>query len=162
MHHHAAEMHLVDAECALLEADVQAARQHLASLGGELDDPRVEVRQRIAQAALCLAEGQLCAALAALPADDAPGHNAELRMRALAVQVAAESAQGTLTDATHHRAAAALAVDGVHAVAQLLLHQALRRAGVALAAGRVERVAAMVQTLRAHPAQRQAFARRWA
>lgn len=161
MHHYATEMHLVQAECALLEGDVGAARQHLAALGGVVENPRVQVRQRIAQAALGLALGQAVAALDALPAADAPGHNAELRMRALAVRVAAESARDGLAEGTAREAAAALAADRVHAVAQLLLHHALRRAGVAGQAGRPGPAAAMAAALQAHPEQRQAFERRW-
>jgi hypothetical protein len=126
-----------------------------------VEDPRVQVRQRIAQAALHLADGDPACALAALPAEDAPGLNAELRLRSLAVRVAAESAQDRLSDLTARRAADALAAGGVHAVAQLLLQHALRRAGAAPDPRQVDRVAAMADTLRACPVQRLAFEQRW-
>jgi DNA-binding SARP family transcriptional activator len=161
MHHYATEMHLVQAECALLDADVDGARHHLASLAGTVEDPRVQVRQRIAQAALCVAVGDPVPALAGLPSDDAPGHNAELRVRALAVRVAAEAAHGGLSDRTAGMATTALAADRVHAVAELLLHHALRRAGSALDPQQVSRVTAMAGSLQAHPAQRLAFEQRW-
>jgi hypothetical protein len=161
MHHYATEMHLVQAECALLAADVDAARRHLASLGGGVEDPRVQVRQRIAQAALYLADGDANRALSALPAGETTGHNAELRMRALAVRVAAEAAQGGLSERTAGESAEVLGADGGHMVAQQLLGHALRRAGAALDPQQRDRVTAMAATLQAYPAQRLAFERRW-
>lgn len=157
------EMRLVQAECALLAGDTAAARQWMDSLPPTSEVGRVRVRRVIGEAALLVAQGSPAAALDLLPAEDADGHNDELRWRALAVRLAAESASGGVQASTLAAVEAALSRAGVHAVAQWLLQRALTRADPSPARARAEaaRTAALSATLAPHPVQRARLERLW-
>lgn len=117
------------ADGALLTGRVDEAldlQRHVADIDVDgLSSPRTNARFAISEAALTQAAGDPAAALAGLPADDAPGLNDELRLRALAVRLCAEADLGEPGAATLAAADAALAAPGAHAVAALLLHHAL-------------------------------------
>jgi tetratricopeptide (TPR) repeat protein len=123
------------AQAALLQRDPAAAADWLNRMQADdgLEQPRVRCRVLLLRAALQLALGDAAKALAAVPADDAPGMNDELRLRALALRCQADS-----SPALHERARQALADPRAHAGAALQLERALGGAGLA---ARVERLA---------------------
>ncbi len=153
------EMHLVRAECALLSGDLPTAQRERAAAGGPAEPQRQRVREAVLDAALRAAQGDAAGALALLPADDAPGHNDELRWRALAVRVAAEHRLGAVAADSVARVESALGRQGVHAVAQWLLHRACARAVPSQADAFGRRCAELSASLADHPVQRAAFDR---
>lgn len=158
------ETWLVLAECELMAGRPAEAQVYRDALGDEpLEGERVGVRAAIVDAALRLAAGDAPAALVALPADGTPGLNEELRWRALGVRLRAEAARGGCDAATLAAADAALAQDGVHALAALLLHQALRQVADTPLRRQAwhRRIGALAQTLHAQPELQARFERRW-
>ena len=159
------EAWLVLTECALLLGQTAQARRHgeRAAAGVHTENERVSTRAAIVEAALLHAGGDPRAALQRLPTDDAPGLNDELRWRALAVRLRAQAASGGCTPQALADADAALARDGVHALAALLLHQALVQVAPTAARRKAwrERVQGLAHTLDALPAERQAFLQRF-
>jgi DNA-binding SARP family transcriptional activator len=120
------ETWLIHIECALQVGDLEAARRCWKELQQtDTENPREMARLQMTSAALRLAEGDATAALAGLPAADAPGMNDELRWRTLAVRLQGEAALGGCLTDTLHAAEAALQHEGVHALAALVLHRAL-------------------------------------
>jgi hypothetical protein len=140
------------AQAALLQRDPAAAADWLNRMQADdgLEQPRVRCRVLLLRAALQLALGDAAKALAAVPADDAPGMNDELRLRALALRCQADS-----SPALHERARQALADPRAHAGAALQLERALGGAGLA---ARVERLA---QGLVAWPEVQASFIATW-
>jgi len=127
------------------------------------------VRLALARAELAWAEADAQRALALLPAAEAAGMNAEMRLGELALRVQAQSLAGALEPGTVAAARAALCAEPLHAVAALRLHRALAaasRAGVAGVPGGAapecaEHVQRLAASLSAHPTQRAAFLRAW-
>jgi hypothetical protein len=163
--HATSETWLVLAECQLLDGRIEAAHEHRRRSvdADHLEMKRVAVRAAIVDAALLLAAGEAPAALARLPADDAEAINEELRWRALAVRLRAEAAIGGCAAATLSAAAAALARRGVHALAALLLHQALLQVAETAERRRDwrQRVEGLAQSLDGAPELRARFEQRW-
>jgi len=165
----AAEMWVALAQFEIAQGDAAAATRALARLdaAGGLVDSRVRVRCAQARAGLCLCLDRAAEALALLPPDDAAGTNDEMRVRGLALRLAAEARLGTPTEATLSAASAASAVPGAHRLALLALQRALVSAaaldgGPALAPALQARdalVATLAATLREHPEQQAAFRR---
>jgi tetratricopeptide (TPR) repeat protein len=146
------EVWVACAQAALLQGDPSAAADWLARLRplAELEQPRVRCRVMLLWAEQKLAMGDAPRALAAMPADDAPGMNDELRLRALALRCAADG-----STALHSRARQALSDPRAHAGAALQLERALGGDGLA---ARVERLA---QGLAAWPEVQMSFRATW-
>ncbi|MFO1329420.1 MAG: BTAD domain-containing putative transcriptional regulator [Rubrivivax sp.] len=163
--HATSETWLVLAECHLLDGRIDEARdcRRRSVDAGHQEMTRVAARVAIVDAALLQAAGDDRAALERLPADGAGGLNDELRWRALATRLRAEAATGGCQAATLAAADAALTRDGVHALAALLLHQALLRVAETPARRRgwQRRVEALSQTLQGLPDLRARFEQRW-
>lgn len=159
------EMWLILSECALMEGDLPRARERWAACqwASETEGRRQQARIAGVDAAMRLAEGDAAGALQRLPADDTPGTNDELRWRALTVRLGAEHALGGCRPQTVQAAEAALARDGVHALAAMQLHRALVRAdpGPARRAAWQARVDRLAGTLAGEPALQDRFRRRW-
>jgi DNA-binding SARP family transcriptional activator len=159
------EMWVVQAECALMDGDLAAARTgwQAATAVGVVESDRVGARLALVDAALQLADGQPAAALQRLPDAAAPGLNDELRWRSLAVRLRAEAALAGVQPATRAATEQALTQQGVHAVAALVLHHALVSAAPSAAqqAAWRQRVDALAATLKQPDAPRGAFLRRW-
>jgi DNA-binding SARP family transcriptional activator len=160
-------------ELAQGDAPAAAAALALAPPAAEIADVRARARHALARAELRLVQGHAEAALALLPAAEAEGMNDELRARALALAL---RAQGQAGRAGHTGAwqpttvAAALrTLSGPVQVAPatLQLYRALAQAvqqglqGVPPDVAQAQRrfVAALVDSLAAHPAQQAALAR---
>lgn len=116
----AAEIILGCVYAALIQGDVGAAAGWLQRVqqAGVSEHPRVHCRAELLRAELALAHGGGPRALATLPADDSPGMNPELRLRALVLRCRA----GLVP---LEQARAALADPSAHAGVALLLAQAL-------------------------------------
>ncbi len=139
---------LACAQAALLQGDAPAAAAWLARLGPEsgIEQPRVQRRMALLMAELQLVNfnhparspDSSAAALALLPADDAPAMNDELRLRALALRCRIGA-----DPALQARARLALADPQAHAAAALMLERALGDAASGAGpAARVQRLAA--------------------
>lgn len=161
----ARETWIATAECALMSGRADAARadRQRVTDADDIENPRICTRIAILDAALAQAAGDAAGALALLPADDAPGNNDELRWRALAVRLRAESTTGGCAPDTLAAADAALARQGVHELAALLLHQALLQVAQTpqRRAAWQQRVRALAQTLHGLPKLRAQFEQRW-
>lgn len=159
------ETWLVRVECALMEGRLEAARETWRRVGtaAPLELQRVGVRAVIVGAAMRLAAGEPQAAIAGLPPDDTAGMNDELRWRALAVRLRAEAAGGGCVASTLDAAEAALQRPGVHALAALLLHQALLQAA-STPSRRLswrQRIESLASTLADAPELCRRFEQRW-
>jgi DNA-binding SARP family transcriptional activator len=132
----AAEIILGCVYAALIQGDLGTAAGWLQRVqqAGVSEHPRVHCRAELLRAELALATGGGPQALASLPADDAPGMNPELRLRALVLRWRA----GLVP---HDQALAALADPSAHAGAALLLAQAL--GGEAYQAHRARRASSL-------------------
>lgn len=171
MPQHANDLWLVRAKVALMDDQVAAAAQALAQVTprDEIVIERVQLFSGLVAAELALAQGDAQGALAALPAPEAPGMSDEMRLRGLALRVAAQALGGALPAATVAAAQAALQTEVVHAAAALYLHRALaaaQRDGVAGAPATAPRdcaahVARLADSLAKQPAQRASFLRAW-
>lgn len=130
----ASEVMLACAQSALIRRDAASAAAWLdrAAAVGDRERVRVQARLAVLRAHLSLLAGNVAAD--GLPADDAPGMNAELRLRALALRCAAAP-----TPVRRRQAQAALADPQAHAGALLLVAQVV---GAAALEQRVERHAA--------------------
>ena len=165
------EMWVALAQFELRQGRPEAATDALATLdaSGEIATTRVRARNAQARAELALVSGGPAAALARLPADDAPGMNGEMRTRGLALRLRAEARHGALVDATGAAAGRLVAAPPDHQIATLELSAALAQAAAAGAGGvpseaaatHAVLVAALAETLREHPAQQAAFRRAW-
>jgi DNA-binding SARP family transcriptional activator len=164
------EMWVVIAQYELQRSDVAAAARAMARLDatGEVVAARVKVRAAQARVQLLLAQGEAAQALQGLPADDAVGMNDEMRMRGVALRVAAEAASGQLRPETECVAETIVEAAPGHAIAKLEVSAALsmaaaprRGAGSARDAHRA-RVATMASTLQSMPLQQAAFEAWWA
>lgn len=133
----ASEVMLACAQAALIRHDAAEAGAWLDRAGRSGDHERARVQTRLAVLRVHLGLLSGSASPDALPPDDAPGMNAELRLRALALRCAVAP-----TPSLRRRAQAALADEGAHAGAQLFVAQVL---GPAALAGVVERHAAALQ-----------------
>jgi tetratricopeptide (TPR) repeat protein len=132
------------AQAALLQGDAPAATAWLLRMGPveSIEHPRMQRRLALLTAELQLVMSDhpasdprgRAAALALLPADDAPAMNDELRLRALALHCRISA-----DPALHARARLALADPQAHAAAALALERALGGAGLV---ARVQRLAA--------------------
>jgi DNA-binding SARP family transcriptional activator len=151
------------------DAVAATAALALAPLAAEIADVRVRERHALALAELRLAEGQADVALALVPAPDAEGMNDEMRIRALALALRAQQAgTGAWRADTLAAAVQALSAPAAFAPAVLQLHGALAPAvaqglgGVPadLAPARRAFLAALAQSLHAHPVQAAAFLQR--
>jgi tetratricopeptide (TPR) repeat protein len=149
----AAEVMVGCTYAALIMGDLSAAAGWLARVpaADRQEQPRVACRTQLLQAELRLAAGAGDELLAALPADDAPGMNAELRLRALSLRCRAGA-----DEATRARALAALDDPGAHAGAALLLARSLGGSAYAL---RRQRLA---DSLAPWPEVQQSFLATWA
>lgn len=118
----AAEIMLGCAQAALLMGDRAAAAGWLARvpLGAQQEQPRVRCRGALLQVELRLHGGAGPQALDGMPADDAPGMNAEMRLRALTLRCRVGADAGTRAQAL-----AALADPTAHAGAALVLARTL-------------------------------------
>ena len=154
------------AEAALLDDDPDLARHYRAQWQAlpPAQPGRLAVRVGLADAAVRLADGDAAGAQTLLPADDAAGLNDELRLRTLALRLRILAAQG---DTAALRAAAAeaerrLAAPVPHALAALVLHDALRRAAPSPARIRAwrQRLDGLAATLADAPAAQAALLRR--
>jgi len=156
MPQHGDDVWLACAQAALVQGDAVAAAAWLKRLGAEetIEHDRVRHRLALLWAEQRLASGQTDVAGAPLPADDAPGMNDELRLRALALRYRAAGDAGP-DPATVQRVHAALADPRAHAGAALQLAQAL--GGVRLAA----RVQALAQGLERWPEVQASFLALW-
>lgn len=155
----------VMASCALMDGRLdaaRAARQHVDD-AQPIESPRISLHMSLVDAALAQAAGDAAGALARLPADDAPGLNDELRWRALAVRLRAEAASGGCSATTLAAADAALARQGVHALAGLLLHRALLQVAGTAERRRAwrQRVETLSGSLQELPDLRARFEQRW-
>jgi len=150
------EVWLACAQAALLQGDAAAAAEWLQRLGPQdsIEHDRVRHRLALLWAEQVLATGKPGAALARLPADDAPGMNDELRLRALALRYRAAGDAGP-DPATVQRVHAALADPRAHAGAALQLAQALGGAGLAA------RVQTLAQGLERWPEVQASFLALW-
>jgi hypothetical protein len=151
--------------CALMDGRLdaaRAARQHVDD-DEPNESPRIGLHMSLVDAALAQAAGDAAGALAQLPADDAPGLNDELRWRVLAVRLRAEAASGGCSASTLAAADAALARQGVHALAALQRHRALLQVAETAARRQAwrQRVEALSQTLHDLPELRLRFEQRW-
>ena len=165
----ASEMWVARAQFELAQGDPAAAAQALERLdaAGGVVDPRVRVRCAQARAGLCLAVGDAAGSLSHLPADDAEGMNDEMRLRGLALRLAAESRLGRPTPGTLAASTQASGASAGHRLALLALHQARVEAATpdadpCVAQALPERqafVETLAQTLHRHPAQQAAFRR---
>ncbi|MCE9658542.1 MAG: AAA family ATPase [Burkholderiales bacterium] len=163
------EMWVALAQFELRHGELSDAAEALARLDadGEAVVIRVRARRAQAMAELALLQGDPSRALATLPTDVAEGMNDEMRIRGLALRVAAEAATGRIETATAAKAAAVLAAPACHEIATLELHTALARAeaagvgGVPAGAGAAHAacVAKLAATLDGEPARRAAFRR---
>ena len=163
------EMWVALAQFELRQGRADAAAQALATLdaSGGIATTRVRARDAQARAELALATDDAAAAVALLPADDAPGMNGEMRARGLALRLRAETRLGGSADRTRAAAERVLAAAPDHQIATLELSTAVARsaasgpAGPAAAAAMAHAalVARLAGTLRDHPAQRDAFFR---
>ena len=163
------EMWIAIAQFELRRGDLDAAADAIArhDANGEAVVIRVRARRAQALAELALLRGDPARALATLPADDAEGMNDEMRIRGLALRIAAEAVAGRLEAATAAKAAAALAAPSRHEIATLELRTALARAeaagveGVPAGSGPAHAacVAALAATLDGQPARQAAFRR---
>jgi len=161
------ELWIVRAQYALARGDVSTARQALAAIEdpAQIADVRVHARHRLALAELTLAEGDLAAALHGLPGEDAPGMNAEMRTRALALRLRAQAAAGALVPATVASALSALDQPSPYAPATLQLlgalalasHQGLGSAPVDAPQRQAQFLEALASSLHLHPVQQAAF-----
>ncbi len=163
----ASELYVARCQFELALGDVDAAAQTLHDLDSavpEIVEQRVRMRHAQAHAGVALARGDARAALALLPVDAALGMNGELRMRGMALRVAAEAGLGAVEPATLAAAQALLAGPAEHAVAALELHAALARAEVGAdgAALRATFFTSLSDTLHGHPEQQVALRRAWA
>ncbi len=162
----AIETWIVRAECALMAGDLPAARQaqqRIATAAAH-ENPRIEARRDLLDAALTAAAGDPAGGRDRLPAMDTPAFNGEMRARALAVRLRIEAALGGCEPATLATAEGMLEDPSLHALAALLLHHALLLAAPTAArreawSARVERLAA---SLAAAPELRRRFEQRWA
>ncbi len=118
----AAEIMLGCAHAALIMGDHEAAAGWLARVAaaGEQESPRVRCRAALLRADLALSAGAGPEVLDSLPADDAPGMNAELGLRALTLRCRAGA-----DAATRAQALAALDDPAAHAGAALYLARTL-------------------------------------
>jgi DNA-binding SARP family transcriptional activator len=151
------EVWLACAQAALLQGDTTASAAWLARLRplADVEQPRVACRVALLWAEQHLALGDVPGALAAAPGDDAPGMNAELRLRALALRCLAAPSAAVL-----EKARLALTHPQAHAGAALLLERALAsEIGNASLAARVNRLA---QGLADWPEVQQSFLDTWA
>jgi DNA-binding SARP family transcriptional activator len=128
----AAEIILGCVYAALIQGELSAAAGWLQRVqqAGVSEHPRVHCRAELLRAELALAAGGGQPALASLPADDAPGMNPELRLRALVLRWRA----GLVP---HDQALAVLADPAAHAGVALLLAHAI--GGQAYQAHRAQR-----------------------
>ena len=125
----ASEMLIARAQYEIKYGDVAAAARALGAVAADaLADERVRVRHAQAAAELSLTRGDAAAALALLPADDTLGMNDEMRIRGLALRVAAEAGTGEVEAGTLQAAHAALDRPSPHHIATLELHAALAAA----------------------------------
>lgn len=161
----ATEMWLLQAECALMDGDLDRARANRdrARWVDETEGQRIQARVATVDAALRLAGGDPPGALDLLPSDDEAGMNDELRWRALVVRLGAEHRLGGCRPATVRATETALSRDGVHALAALQLHRALLRAdpGPERQGAWQARVHRLAATLADDGAMRAAFVGRW-
>jgi DNA-binding SARP family transcriptional activator len=146
----AAEIILGCVYAALIQGDLGAAAGWLQRVqqAGVSEHPRVHCRAELLRAELALAAGGGPQALASLPAEDAPGMNPELRLRALVLRWRA----GLLP---REVALAALHEPSAHAGVALLLAQAL--GGEAYQAHRARRA----ESLAPWPELRASFLATW-
>jgi DNA-binding SARP family transcriptional activator len=159
------EAWLARAQAALMHQRTAEAAALLDDLSGDHPDPRVRARHAIARAQCALAQGDASATLQALPADDHPGLNPEMRLRSLAVRAEAQARSGGVAPTTLDVARQALdepsgPAHPPHALAALLLRRALQVAGHETAADRAA-LQELAATLAGHPAEQAAFLRRW-
>jgi DNA-binding SARP family transcriptional activator len=145
-----AEMLLGCVQAALVRGDLAAAAAWLQRVGppAEQEQARVRCRAEILQVALALALGDASASPASLPADDAPGMSAELRLRALVLR-------WRLGVLPRDQAIAAAQAPDAHAGVALGLAQTL---GGPVYAAQRQRLA---EGLAAWPALRESFLATW-
>jgi hypothetical protein len=165
----AAEYWVAVAQFEAVQGDLDAARIALAEAppAADIVDVRVRARRALAEAELQLAGGDAIAALSLLPEAAAEGMNDEMRTRALALTVRAQSSTGALTAATVQAAQARLKAPSPYMPATLQLHRALAQAaqaGAAEACPAVQRqhaefVKGLADSLQAQPLQQAAFLR---
>ncbi len=163
----ASEYWVAVAQFELGQGDAQAARRALAAAPPVADivEPRVRVRRALAEAELQLAGGDTAAALALLPQDTAEGMNDEMRERACALAVRAQTRAGALQAATLQAAHARLQGRPAYMPATLQLHCALAQAAQAGLANawpaalqrHGQYVTALAASLHAQPALQAAF-----
>jgi DNA-binding SARP family transcriptional activator len=164
-----AEYWVAVAQFELAQGCAASAQRAMAAAPAAADiaDVRVRVRHALASAELQLATGDAAAAQALLPGETAEGMNDEMRARALALAVRAQTLAGALHEATLQAARAALQGASPHVPATLQLHRALARAAGTGVAGawpaarpvHAEFVAGRAASLLAWPAQQAAFVR---
>lgn len=116
----AADMLLACSAAAVVRGDLAAAAAWLARVqqAGEAEHPRVRCRAALLRAELGVLQGRDAQALAGMPADDAPGMNPELRLRALLTRWRAGGV-------TREQALAAVDDPSAHAGVSLLLAREL-------------------------------------
>jgi DNA-binding SARP family transcriptional activator/tetratricopeptide (TPR) repeat protein len=120
----AAEVMLGCAQAALIAGDLPAVASWLARVPAvqAMESPRVHARAAVLRAALGLAGGAGPEALHGLPADDAPGMNPELRLRALTLRCQADAEADS---SLRMQALEALQDPAAHAGAALMLARTL-------------------------------------
>ena len=165
----AIEVRLASARAALLTADPDGAARVFARIGMPADgaDSHTRIAHRLIEVELALARGQASLALEQMPAHDDKGMSDELRIRALALKVRAETEARSLRPATVTTALDELGKPSPHALGALFLHQALaaaQRAGAAGAPPTAEAACAahaarLAASLQGFPAQQAALAR---
>ncbi|MEO8125037.1 MAG: hypothetical protein ABI633_13400, partial [Burkholderiales bacterium] len=159
----ASQMRVAQANFELIAGFSQAARKALAALGDPeaISNDMVRARLALVSAELALAESDPARALDLLPGADAPGVNEEIRARALAIRLGAQSLHGAPQPELLAQARTALAAPTLHAISALSIAKALRvarEAGEMAEAGAPDSVGAKVAaSLQAHPPQQAAF-----